>query len=66
MYLPVGDTTGRALRSRFHTRYAFGGTVGIIFGINYFNIHVTDQNDERKWDIKYGYDGVFAGLIFAF
>ena len=66
MYLPVGDITGRALRSRLHTRYAFGGTVGLIFGINYFNIHVTDQNDERKNDIKYGYDGVFAGLVFAF
>lgn len=66
MYLPVGDITGRALRTRFFTRYAFGRTVGIIFGIDYFNIHVTDQNEARKYDIKYGYDGVFAGLIFAF
>jgi hypothetical protein len=66
MYLPVGDITGRALRSRIHTRYAFGGTVGLIFGINYFNIHVTDDNEARKYDIKYGYDGVYAGLIFAF
>jgi len=49
-----------------HTRYAFGRTVGIIFGIDYFNIFVTDQNEERKYDVKYGYDGVFAGLIFAF
>ena len=66
MYLPVGDITGRALRSRFHTRYAFGRTVGIIFGINYFDVHVTDQNELRKYDIKYGYDGAFAGLVFAF
>jgi hypothetical protein len=66
MYLPVGDITGRALRTKIHTRYAFGGTVGLVFGINYFNIHVTDQNDERKYDVSYGYDGAFAGLIFAF
>ena len=66
MYLPVGDITGRALRTKLHTRYAFGRTVGIVFGINYFDIHVTDENEERKYDIKYGYDGVFAGLIFAF
>ena len=66
MYLPVGDITGRALRSKIHTRYAFGKTVGIIFGIDYFNISVTEQNDERKYEVKYGYDGVFAGLIFAF
>ena len=66
MYLPVGDITGRALRSRIHTRYAFGRTVGIIFGINYFDVQVTDQNEVRKYDIKYGYDGVFAGLVFAF
>jgi hypothetical protein len=66
MYLPVGDITGRALRTRVNARYAFGKTVGVTFGINYFDIHVTDQNDERKWDIKYGYDGFFAGLIFAF
>jgi len=66
MYLPVGDITGRALRSRIHTRYAFGRTVGIVFGINYFDVHVTDQNEARKYDIKYGYDGVFTGLIFAF
>jgi hypothetical protein len=66
MYLPVGDITGKALRSRIHTRYAFGRTVGIIFGINYFDVHVTDQNEARKYDIKYGYDGVYAGLIFAF
>ena len=66
MYLPIGDITGRALRTKINTRYAFGRTVGIVFGINYFDIHVTDQNDERKYDIKYGYDGVFAGLIFAF
>jgi len=66
MYLPVGDITGRALRTKIHTRYAFGRTVGIVFGINYFDVHVTDQNEERQFDIKYGYDGVFAGLIFAF
>ena len=66
MYLPIGDITGRALRSKIHTRYAFGKTVGIIFGIDYFNISVTEQNDERKYEVKYGYDGVFAGLIFAF
>ncbi len=66
MYLPVGDITGRALRSKLHSRYAFGRTVGIVFGINYFNIHVTEQNDERKYDVSYGYDGGFAGLIFAF
>jgi hypothetical protein len=66
MYLPVGDITGRALRSKINARYAFGKTVGITFGINYFDVHVTDKNDDRKWDIKYGYDGFFAGLIFAF
>jgi hypothetical protein len=66
MYLPVGDITGRSLRTKIHTRYAFGRTVGLVFGINYFHVHVTDQNETRKYDIKYGYDGVFAGLIFAF
>lgn len=66
MYLPIGDITGRALRTRINVRYAFGSAVGVTFGINYFDIHVTDQNDERKYDIKYGYDGLFAGLIFAF
>lgn len=66
MYLPVGDITGRALRSKIHARYAFGKTVGIVFGINYFSIRVTDENEQRKYDVTYGYDGVFAGLIFAF
>ena len=66
MYLPVGDITGRALRSRINARYAFGKTVGVTFGINYFDVQVTDDGETRKYDVKYGYDGLFAGMIFAF
>lgn len=66
MYLPVGDITGRALRTKINARYAFGRTVGVVFGINYFDVHVTDDGETRKYDVKYGYDGLFAGLIFAF
>jgi hypothetical protein len=66
MYLPVGDITGRALRSKINARYAFGKAVGITFGINYFDVDVTDDGETRRYDIKYGYDGLFAGLIFAF
>jgi len=66
IYAPVGDITGQALRSRIHTRARLSKLVAIGFGLSYFSIHVVDEDDEEKQDIKYGYDGFYAGLSFNF
>ena len=66
VYAPVGDITGRALRTRLHARARLSKLVAIGFGISYFNIGVVDEDDEEKQDIKYGYDGLYAGLSFNF
>ena len=66
MYLPVGDITGRAFRTDITARYSFNRTVGVSFGVNHFDIHVTDEDELQKSSIKYGYAGIYAGLIFAF
>jgi hypothetical protein len=66
VYAPVGDITGRALRTRIYTDYRLTRLLDFTFGLSYFKIGVVDENDEVKQEIKYGYDGVYAGLSFNF
>jgi hypothetical protein len=66
VYAPVGDITGRALRTRVHTRYRFTKLLSMGFGLSYFDIDVVDEDDEKRQEIKYGYDGFYIGLAFTF
>ena len=65
-YLPVGSITGAALRTNILGRYAINGTVGISFGLRYFDIQVEEEDDKSISEIKYRYDGFFAGVQLVF
>jgi hypothetical protein len=66
VYAPVGDITGTALRTRIVTDYRLTRHLDFTFGLNYFKISVVDEDDLEKHEIRYGYDGFYAGLGFTF
>jgi hypothetical protein len=66
IYAPVGDITGRAVRTRIVTDYRLTRIMDFAFGFNYFRIDIVDEDDLERHEISYGYDGFFAGLGFNF
>ena len=54
----VLDTTVRA-------QYMFNESIGLHFGLKYFNAEFDVNQDDVRSEVSYGFDGVFAGLSLA-
>jgi hypothetical protein len=60
------DVSAAILETRVRAKYAFNQNLGLYFGINYFQGEVDINEDNRRTEISYGFDGVIVGLDVGF
>jgi hypothetical protein len=60
------DISGAAFEANVRTRYTFGKRIGAIFGVSYFDAGLDIDDEDVLTEIRYGFDGVFAGLDLSF
>jgi hypothetical protein len=60
------DVSAGALKSGIRAKYMFTRNFAGQVGISYFDARVTIDEEDTKMDVGYGYNGLYAGLIWQF
>lgn len=60
------EVSGAAFEVRVRTRYSFNERLGAIFGVNYFDARINVDKQDKRTEITYGFDGIYAGLDISF
>jgi hypothetical protein len=60
------EVSGAAFEVRVRTRYSFNKRLGAVFGVNYFDARINVDKQDKRTEITYGFDGIYAGLDISF
>ena len=60
------DVSAGALKSGIRAKYLFTPRFAGQVGISYFDARVTIDEEDTKMDVGYGYNGLYAGLLWQF
>lgn len=58
------DYSALIVDARIMARYQMSKHVALMTGVNYFNGDIDINSEDERWEVRYGYDGVFLGLDF--
>jgi hypothetical protein len=60
------NISGAAFEALVRTRYSFNRRIGAVFGVNYFDAALNIDKEDVRTEVRYGFDGVFAGVDLSF
>lgn len=60
------NLSGAAFEALVRTRYSFNRRIGAVFGVNYFDAALNIDKEDVRTEVRYGFDGVFAGVDLSF